>query len=157
MLEFSPSPTSNSRSWDPQLHPQRSYFQIRPHSQVPGVGLRHVFLRGGTQRWAVDLAMLRFMGNPVCPAACEQATFTSSATCPSCFWGLSFLSQGLIGVILLPLPFFFFFFFLSPHLQHIQARGLIRATAVNPPHSHSNVGSEPRLQPTLQLTAMPEP
>ena len=34
-----------------------------------------------------------------------------------------------------------------------QARGLIGAVATGPHHSHSNVGSEPRLQPTPQLTA----
>ena len=35
-----------------------------------------------------------------------------------------------------------------------QARGLIRATAASLHHSHSNMGSEPCLKPTLQLTAM---
>jgi len=34
-----------------------------------------------------------------------------------------------------------------------QARGRIRAVATSLRQSHSNVGSEPRLQPTLQLTA----
>ena len=38
-----------------------------------------------------------------------------------------------------------------------QARGLIRAVATGLRQSHSNVGSELRLQPTLQLTAMPDP
>ena len=38
-----------------------------------------------------------------------------------------------------------------------QARGQIRATASGLHHSHSNVGSEPRLQPTPQLTATPDP
>ena len=34
-----------------------------------------------------------------------------------------------------------------------QARGPIRAAAAGPRHSHSNMGSEPRLQPTPQITA----
>ena len=38
-----------------------------------------------------------------------------------------------------------------------QARGLIGAVAAGLCQSHSNVGSEPSLQPTPQLTAMPDP
>ena len=38
-----------------------------------------------------------------------------------------------------------------------QAKGLIRAVATGLYQSHSNEGSEPRLQPTPQLTAMPDP
>ena len=38
-----------------------------------------------------------------------------------------------------------------------QARGLIGAVAATLHQSHSNVGSELRLQPTPQLTAMPGP
>ena len=38
-----------------------------------------------------------------------------------------------------------------------QARGRIRAVAAVLHHSHSNVGSEPHLQPVPQLTAMPDP
>ena len=38
-----------------------------------------------------------------------------------------------------------------------QARGLIGAAATGQRQSHSNAGSEPRLQPTPQLTAMPDP
>ena len=38
-----------------------------------------------------------------------------------------------------------------------QAGGLIGAVAAGLHHSHSNVGSEPCLQATLQLTAMPDP
>ena len=37
-----------------------------------------------------------------------------------------------------------------------QARGLIRAIATGLRQSHSNAGSEPRLQPTTQLTATPD-
>ena len=38
-----------------------------------------------------------------------------------------------------------------------QARGLIGAVATDLCQSHSNAGSEPRLQPTPQLTATPDP
>ena len=38
-----------------------------------------------------------------------------------------------------------------------QTRGLIGAVAASLCHSHSNTGSELRLQPTPQLTAMPNP
>ena len=38
-----------------------------------------------------------------------------------------------------------------------QARGLIGAVAAGLCQSHSNVGSELRLQPIPQLTAMPDP
>jgi len=38
-----------------------------------------------------------------------------------------------------------------------QARGRIGAVATGLCHSHSNAKSEPSLQPTPQLTAMPDP
>ena len=38
-----------------------------------------------------------------------------------------------------------------------QARGLIGAVATGLCHSHSNAGSELRLQPTPHLMAMPDP
>ena len=38
-----------------------------------------------------------------------------------------------------------------------QAKGQIGATAAGLHHSHSNAGSEQCLQPTPQLTAMPDP
>ena len=38
-----------------------------------------------------------------------------------------------------------------------QARGPIGATGASLPHSHGNVGSEPRLRPTPQLTATLDP
>ena len=37
-----------------------------------------------------------------------------------------------------------------------QARGPIRTVAASLHQSHSNLGSEPRLQPTPQLTATPD-
>ena len=57
--------------------------------------------------------------------------------------------------------FFFFFSFLGPHPQHMEsprlARNWIGATAAGLHHSHSNTGSEPCLQPTLQLSATLDP
>ena len=38
-----------------------------------------------------------------------------------------------------------------------QAKGPIGAVATGLRQSHSNAGSQPRLQPTLQLTATPDP
>ena len=38
-----------------------------------------------------------------------------------------------------------------------QERGRIGAVDAGLHHSHSNTGSEPSLQPILQLTAMPDP
>ena len=38
-----------------------------------------------------------------------------------------------------------------------QARGLIRAMAAGLHYSHSKLGSEPRLRPTPQLMATPDP
>ena len=54
---------------------------------------------------------------------------------------------------------FYFFIYLSFRATPTaygssQARGQIRAIAISLHHSHSNSGSEPRLRPTLQLTAM---
>jgi len=60
--------------------------------------------------------------------------------------------------------FFFFFFGLfaiswaaPAACGDSQARGLIGAVAAGLHQSHSNTGSEPRLQPTPQFTATPDP
>ena len=59
-------------------------------------------------------------------------------------------------------PFGFFFVFLlflwaAPAAYgDSQARGLIGTVATGLHQSHSNAGSEPRLQPIPQLTAMPD-
>ena len=47
----------------------------------------------------------------------------------------------------------------AAHAAHggSQARGPIRAVATGLRQSHSNAGSEPSLQSTPQLTAMPDP
>ena len=56
-----------------------------------------------------------------------------------------------------------FFFFLSFSMAapaaygDSQARGLIGAVAASLHQSHSNIGSEPRLRPTPQLTATLDP
>ena len=42
-------------------------------------------------------------------------------------------------------------------MRSSQARGQIRIAAAALHHSHSNAGSEPRLQPIPQLTATPDP
>jgi len=61
------------------------------------------------------------------------------------------------------LSFFFFFFVFLLFLWAApaayggtQARGQIGAVAASLRQSHSNARSEPRLQPTPQLTAMPD-
>ena len=56
----------------------------------------------------------------------------------------------------LDFPSFLFFFFKAAPVAYgsSQARAQIGAAAASLCHSHSNVGSEPHLQPTLQLSAM---
>ena len=53
--------------------------------------------------------------------------------------------------------FFFFFLFRAVSMAYgsSQARGLTGATASSQCHSHSSARSEPHLQPTSQLMAMP--
>ena len=53
----------------------------------------------------------------------------------------------------------FILFLLATPMAHgdSQARGLMGAVAACLRHSHSNMGSEPFLQPTPQLMAMPNP
>ena len=55
--------------------------------------------------------------------------------------------------------FFFFAFFRAAPTAYggSLARGQIEATAAGLHHSHSNARSEPRLGPTPQLTAKPDP
>ena len=68
----------------------------------------------------------------------------------------------LIEIVIFFSIFFFFFFFLlflwaAPAAYGgSQARGPIGAVATGLRQSHSNAGSEPCLQPTPQLTAMPD-
>ena len=55
--------------------------------------------------------------------------------------------------------FFFFLTFLAAPKAYgsSQTRGQIRATAASLHQSYNNTGSELHLQPTSQLTAMPDP
>ena len=63
------------------------------------------------------------------------------------------LSQGVYF-----LSFFFFLFRATPKVYgSSQARGQIGATVGGLCHSHRNMGSEPHLRPTPQLTVMPDP
>ena len=59
-----------------------------------------------------------------------------------------------------PSQFFFFLFAISwaapAAYGGSQARGRIGAVATGLHQGHSNAGSEPRLQPTSQLTATPD-
>ena len=58
----------------------------------------------------------------------------------------------------LSLSFIFFLFRAVPAAYGgSQARGLMGGIAASLHHSHSNVGSGPRLQPTPQLLAMLDP
>ena len=61
--------------------------------------------------------------------------------------------------IIPPLYFFFCFLFRATPTAYggSQARSPIGAAAANLHHSQSNARSEPRLRPTPQLTAMPDP
>ena len=58
-------------------------------------------------------------------------------------------------VTLLFIYLFMIFFFKAALMAYgsFQARGQIGATAASLHHIHGNLGSEPRLQPTPQLTA----
>ena len=66
----------------------------------------------------------------------------------------------MMGIIFIFIfTFYFFCFFRAAPVAYggSQAKGLIGAIATGLRHSHSNAGSEPCLQPTPQLTAMPDP
>ena len=71
----------------------------------------------------------------------------------------SFFSFLILGICSFSLFFFLSFSFsrAAPVAYGgSQGRGLIRAVATGLHQSHSNAGSEPRLQPTPQLTATPD-
>ena len=71
--------------------------------------------------------------------------------------------EDLIDNIFINVITFIVFFFplfrtaLEAYGSSQAARVLIGATAVGLHHSHSNIRSEPHLQPTPQLTSMPDP
>ena len=81
-------------------------------------------------------------------------------------WSFSSVSSLLVGLlsinkIILPLSFvsFCFLLFRTPPVAHgsSQARHWIGAAATSFRQSHINTGSQPSLQPTPQLMAMPDP
>ena len=67
--------------------------------------------------------------------------------------------------VIFPFIILFYYYYLSFSLFRAapmayggpKARSQIGAVAVSLHHSHSNAGSEPHLQPTPQLTMMPDP
>ena len=70
------------------------------------------------------------------------------------------VGPGHVQPVCSPSCFLFFLLFLGPlpwRMGGSQARGLIGAVAASLRQSHSNSGSEPRLQPTPELTATPDP
>ena len=81
----------------------------------------------------------------------------------TCFWKHYSLLKKSGNMFLFYFILYFIFFLLCFVLLGpkayggSQARGLIRATAAGQCQSYSNAGSEPRLRPTPQLTAMPDP
>ena len=80
-----------------------------------------------------------------------------------CFFFVSVFSFFLFCFVLWVFFCFLFFVFFAISWAapmtygSSQARGLIGAVAADLRQSHRNKGSEPRLQPTPQLTAMPDP
>ena len=69
------------------------------------------------------------------------------------------LAKGPLSPLTARAIFSFFFLFRAAPTPYgsYQARGWIGATAADLHHSHSNMGSEPHLQPTPQVTATPDP
>ena len=89
----------------------------------------------------LSLLTLNFIAN------LSSVNFAFAGTMPSCLFLILF-------------SFFVFFAFsrATPSAYgSSQARGLIGAVAASLNQSHSNAGSEPRLRPTPQLTATPDP
>ena len=75
-----------------------------------------------------------------------------------CYLLLDFCLLGVFIYFYFYLFFVFLLFLWAAPAAHggSQARGQIGAVATSLHQSHSNVGSEPRLQPTPQLTATPD-
>ena len=69
----------------------------------------------------------------------------------------SLLKKLIVSYFILFIYLFLFFRAAPATYGSSQARGPIRAAAASLHHSHSNVGSKPRLQPIPQLTATPDP
>ena len=78
----------------------------------------------------------------------SSALYTSAE---STAWYVTYLKKLVFGV-------FFAISWATPAAYGgSQVRGLIGALAAGLHHSHSNATSKPSLQPTPQLTAMPDP
>ena len=68
------------------------------------------------------------------------------------------ISEETLQVRIIVISLFFLSFVFAPEAYGgTQAGSQIRAVAAGLHHSHSNVGSEPRLQPIPQFTATPDP
>ena len=77
---------------------------------------------------------------------------------PSESWKYAFFACNLLGPLNLFIYFVFCLFRAAPAAhKDFQDRGLIGDVAAGLRHSYSNAGSEPRLQPTPQLMATPDP
>ena len=76
----------------------------------------------------------------------------------SMFYAFSVTVYLFIYLLNFFLVFLVFFFRAAPMAYGVSpARDGIGAVAARLPHSRSNAGSEPHLQPIPQLTAMPDP
>ena len=104
-------------------------------------------------------------GNMVClPGYCRvglcRITCHRAASFPSCY-SCYFLSHCLAAKSIPHILDFLFVFVLGPVTPMAyggsQARGQIGAVTASLHYSHSYVGSEPHLQPTPELMAMPDP
>ena len=83
--------------------------------------------------------------------------FLSVASPALSWWGAALLSGHNLWLVPLSKTFSLLFRATPTPYRSSQARGQIGAAAASLLHSHSNSGSKPRLQPTPQLTAMPDP
>ena len=99
----------------------------------------------------------------MCACACERDTERQTETVSETEGrererGKS-LQSFVLSVCLFVCLFCLFFFFLAAPMAYgvSQARGRIGAIAASLRHSHFNVGSEPCLRPTPQLTATLDP
>ena len=106
----------------------------------------------------------------VCVCACARASVCDTRACDyqvtwhvwqvggDTWWNLIFCKRQKTAILPLFSFFFFFFFRVAPIAYgRSQDRGQIRAAAAGHSHSHSDARSEPCLQPTPQLMAMPDP
>ena len=87
----------------------------------------------------------------MCPLVQAFAHFTIEVL-------FSFSNFNPLSVLVLETLSLFFFFRATPMAYGgSQTRGLMGAAAAGLHHSHSNMGSEPRLRPIPQLTTTPDP